>query len=76
MDWRRISVHAIRSGEFVIEKAQMFDETLYFPQRLGRLLSVTETADDARQVCVKEFTGPGALLAAQEWASGERGRRA
>lgn len=58
----------------MIEKAQMFGETLYFPQHLGRLLSVTETADDARQVCVQEFTGAGALLACQRVAEGEQGR--
>lgn len=54
MDWRRISAHAIRSGEFVIEKAQMFGETLYFPQHLGRLLSVTESAEEARSLCEGE----------------------
>lgn len=59
MDWQRISLHAIRSGEFVIEKAQMFGETLYFPQHLGRLLSVTETADEARAVCKAELDSKG-----------------
>lgn len=59
MDWQRISLHAIRSGEFVIEKAQMFGETLYFPQHLDRLLSVTETADEARAVCKAELDSKG-----------------
>lgn len=57
LDWKRAAADAIRSGDYVIVREQLFGETAYLAIHGGKTLAVSDDAQSCREACAAHAVG-------------------